>query len=539
MAKWSRAVRWCAAVGVLAALVTPQRAAAETEAGRSTIGFSNLVARLDNDEIGVAKAEVKVHILETLREAGFAAVGAESLVFDRDDSNRADFLLGGTVREVYCLTVSAQTNCRIGIDWEVLDRGRDEVVYRVRARHVESAVDRKDSAVVGRKLVLGALRSLMRRQHFMALLNEKTEVADDAQALSSASFRSCAAADRQLPSQFSEASAATALIKGTRGFGSGFVISPDGLLLTAAHVVEGAGELQVRLGGQNDSVGAKVLRISRQHDVALLSIEKPAAGDAPCLMLQTTPPVAGTDVYAIGSPASEELAFSLSRGIVSGLRRVQSVPLIQTDASLSPGNSGGPLLDGQARVLGVVSRKIAGEAVEGLGFGVEIEAALAALKLQPGAATSGDLLRSVPALKSAPEKSVFNDAEDPMPSLDPEGDRKREEAADLQEREEARRKATPWYVPAMRWGGLALGGVGAIGIIRTGTGRDNMTYPEYQEDRFWNDLSWVALVVGATSFVVSYPLEPPLPESSEARRRGRVWTVSAGPGKVNLGLKFQ
>src|SRR5204862_7583182 len=108
--------------------------------------------------------------------------------------------------------------------------------------------------------------------------------------------------------------------------------------------------------------------ISRKHDVALIAIAGSTGADQPCLELQLTPPAPGDDIYAIGSPASQELAFSLTRGIVSGLRLQDGVQLLQTDASLSPGNRGGPLLEHHARVVGVVSRKLAGQAMEGLGF---------------------------------------------------------------------------------------------------------------------------------------------------------------------------
>ena len=69
----------------------------------ASLGFSNLVFRLeDEDEIGVASEDFKVHILETLRDGGFEAVGAEDLVFGKDRSEAADFMLGGTVTDDAC-----------------------------------------------------------------------------------------------------------------------------------------------------------------------------------------------------------------------------------------------------------------------------------------------------------------------------------------------------------------------------------------------------------------------------------------------------
>jgi hypothetical protein len=148
---------WGAVIGVACALLAPRGALAEAaDESRARVGFSTLVTRLNTDEIGIAKEEFRVHILEALRDAGFNAVGAESLVFNKDEGDRADFVLGGTVRELACRDVERQTNCRIGIDWELLDRARDEVVYQVRSRNAAFDVDLKASAAIGRRLVLGA-----------------------------------------------------------------------------------------------------------------------------------------------------------------------------------------------------------------------------------------------------------------------------------------------------------------------------------------------------------------------------------------------
>jgi serine protease Do len=340
-------VLWCLA-GLLAPRVAAAQASTTTQDARVKVGFSNLVARLDSDEIGFAKAEYRVHILEALRTAGFNAVGAESLVFGRDDGERADLVLGGTVRELECRKIRRQTNCRVGIEWELLDRAQDAVVYRVLTRYMQPALDPDNHAASGKRLVLGALRTLMSYPYMTKLLRERREVVADDDRYPVAGFRVCTPPERELPAQFNEVADATYVVKVAGGFGSGFGISPDGLVLTAAHVVSGKTVQLVRRGDTTTITGT-VLRIARKHDVALIAIAAPAGTPQPCVALQGTPPAAGDDVYAIGSPASQDLAFSLTRGIVSGLRLLEGVQLVQTDASLSPGNSGGPLLDRHGR----------------------------------------------------------------------------------------------------------------------------------------------------------------------------------------------
>ncbi|HKO47315.1 MAG TPA: hypothetical protein VJV79_06310 [Polyangiaceae bacterium] len=84
--------------------ISPQqvRASARSSGLRFTLSIRKLLARIDKDEIGLAKPEYRVHIIEALRRSGFNAVGAENLVFGKDDSDEADFVLGGTVTELDC-----------------------------------------------------------------------------------------------------------------------------------------------------------------------------------------------------------------------------------------------------------------------------------------------------------------------------------------------------------------------------------------------------------------------------------------------------
>jgi serine protease Do len=137
--------------------------------------------------------------------------------------------------------------------------------------------------------------------------------------------------------------------------GSGFIISPDGYILTNEHVVDGAKEVTVRLNDKRE-LKAKVVGMDELSDVALLKVDArnlPTVeiGDAKALQV-------GQWVLAIGSPFGFD--HSASQGIVSALGRSLPddtyVPLIQTDVPLNPGNSGGPLIDLSGKVVGVNSQ---------------------------------------------------------------------------------------------------------------------------------------------------------------------------------------
>src|SRR5215831_14447705 len=128
------------------------------------------------------------------------------------------------------------------------------------------------------------------------------------------------------------------------GIGSGFIISPDGYILTNAHVVNGASEVEVKLTDRRE-FKAKVVGTDPRTDIALLKID---ADKLPTLRIGDPSKVkVGQWVIAMGSPFGFD--NSVTAGIVSAKSRSLSgdsyVPFIQTDVAVNPGNSGGPLFD--------------------------------------------------------------------------------------------------------------------------------------------------------------------------------------------------
>ena len=166
----------------------------------------------------------------------------------------------------------------------------------------------------------------------------------------------------------SSAIPAVVLVDTTEGRGTGFFVSND-TVITNAHVVEGATYVTLR-GGAGDQTPAMVTSRNTDLDLAVLHVSKAKAGQ-PVLALGSSGDVrVGQEIVAIGSPMG--LQNTVTRGIVSSLRRVGQVTLIQTDAAINPGNSGGPLLDRNGRVVAVATMKLTGQA-ESLGFGVAAE----------------------------------------------------------------------------------------------------------------------------------------------------------------------
>lgn len=161
-----------------------------------------------------------------------------------------------------------------------------------------------------------------------------------------------------------------------RGLGSGFIVSADGLILTNAHVVDGAQEVNVKLTDRRE-FKAKVLGVDKQSDVAVLRI---SAKNLP--VVQVGNPAGtkvGEPVLAIGSPYGFE--NTVTAGIVSAKSRSLPddtyVPFIQTDVAVNPGNSGGPLFNQRGEVIGINSQIYSQTGgYQGLSFAIPIDVAM-------------------------------------------------------------------------------------------------------------------------------------------------------------------
>ncbi len=161
-----------------------------------------------------------------------------------------------------------------------------------------------------------------------------------------------------------------------KGLGSGFIISPDGLILTNAHVVRDAKEVTVTLSDRRE-FPAKVLGTDTTTDIAVLKID---AKNLPVVRIGDASKLeVGDPVLAIGQPYG--FTETATQGIVSAKGRSLPgdavVPFIQTDAAVNPGNSGGPLFDGSGAVVGINAQIYSQSGgFQGLSFAIPINVAL-------------------------------------------------------------------------------------------------------------------------------------------------------------------
>ena len=164
------------------------------------------------------------------------------------------------------------------------------------------------------------------------------------------------------------------------GAGSGVVISSDGYILTCAHVVSGASNITVTIG--DTDYPATVVGEDDTSDVAVLKID--ATDLTPATVGNSDSLAVGESVLAVGNPLGE-LGGTVTSGIVSALNRsvsiqgsssVNTMSLIQMDASVSPGNSGGGLFNMNGELIGLVNAKSSSSDAEGLGFAIPINDAI-------------------------------------------------------------------------------------------------------------------------------------------------------------------
>ena len=181
------------------------------------------------------------------------------------------------------------------------------------------------------------------------------------------------------------------------GYGSGFVYKKEGnygYILTNNHVVEDASSIKLTLSN-GEEVEAEVLGTDSYMDIAVLRMD----GDAVLQVAQigdSTEAKLGDTIFTVGTPVSTEYAGTVTKGIISGENREITITdngtsymmeAIQIDASINPGNSGGPLVNINGEVIGVNSVKLVESSIEGMGFAIPIEVAMAQIdKLENGEA---------------------------------------------------------------------------------------------------------------------------------------------------------
>jgi S1-C subfamily serine protease len=271
--------------------------------------------------------------------------------------------------------VNVSSSATLQIEFQIFDSVAKRTVSkkRVEGHAVEKA---RPGAPMPAAFVAGLRRALADPEFVAPILENRPGTAEArAPALEPIPVSRCSLERLKLPPDLPSAQEAVVVVIVGSSSGTGTVISDDGYVLTAAHVV-GAQLGAVLRFKSGLELPAEVVRVDAARDAALLKV--PGRGHA-CLRTETKTVGVGTEIWAIGNPIAEELARSVTRGVASGNRTIQDRSYLQTDAAVNPGNSGGPLLDARGRLRGIVVVKLEGSGIEGLAFAVPIADAESAL----------------------------------------------------------------------------------------------------------------------------------------------------------------
>lgn len=179
------------------------------------------------------------------------------------------------------------------------------------------------------------------------------------------------ASSKSWPDIIQQSRASVVVVKTPAASGSGFIISPDGIIITNSHVIQDGAEVEV-IFNSNESKKASVIKSGTiPLDIAILKV---AGNNLKYLPLADSNDCKeGEEVVAIGAPLS--LSETITKGIISNCNRqlkdeLHDIKYIQTDAAISPGNSGGPLINKKGEVIGMLTWKIVRKGFDGLNFAI-------------------------------------------------------------------------------------------------------------------------------------------------------------------------
>jgi serine protease Do len=319
-------------------------------------------------------------VRKEIEAAGYVLPKA-TVFADSANPTSAEYELGAALVELelgLCGSTTNNTfdgNIWVRFQWELYSPRERRVVYSKETEGSATFTDRKAFPEIASAAVASAVRNLLAQTDFSQQLlrraqSQATQVSPSI-ALARRSTGTQAIGDNMPLLQ----SAVATLFSGNSS-GSGFYINKEGWLLTNHHVVGDAKFVKVKLANGRELVG-EVMRSSAKRDVALIKTEPVSL--APFEIAITTAQ-AGEDVYVLGSPLGEQLAYTVTRGVISATREVDGLRWLQSDVRILPGSSGGPMVGRTGAVLGLTSRGLASGSA-GVNLFVPIAEALAELKI--------------------------------------------------------------------------------------------------------------------------------------------------------------
>lgn len=263
--------------------------------------------------------------------------------------------------------------------WQVYAPEIQKVVFEtVTEGSYQSESKGKDIRVFFHSAFVAATRNFLSERGFYNAVKSGLSPVSVKQTADSLKIKGAYPPAGQLKIDVTNIRTAVVTITGETGTGSGFFISRDGNLLTNQHVVGNARFVKVKLATGRELVG-EVVRASKMRDVALVKTEPISVSP---LALRKGDLNIGEDVFALGSPLGYTFNTTLTKGILSGYRKIEDREFLQSDVTILPGNSGGPLLDSKGCVVGITVAGIVAKGFSGMNFFIPIGDALSKLAVE-------------------------------------------------------------------------------------------------------------------------------------------------------------
>lgn len=310
---------------------------------------------------------------------GFSASEDAVSLFDDKGSGGADYRVGATLMAFdyrTCGNPDKTGSVYAKVKWEIFSVRRQQVVYSATIDNLYTAKNELPTKDFDAAMMRVIVDNLLADPGFVAVIQSGGVAAQaPVQAMAPLQINAGQVIANGVDKGSAKILTAVVTVESGMGSGTAFYVSQDGYLLTNKHVVGDDKFVRVKLSTGRSLVG-EVVRVDKERDVALLRTD-PFPGEV--LALRPDGGTPGEAVFVVGSPFGQTLSGTITRGVLSAHRLFEGVPYLQSDVAVNPGNSGGPMLDANGRVIGITV--ISFRATQGINLFVPIDDALEKLSL--------------------------------------------------------------------------------------------------------------------------------------------------------------
>jgi len=334
------------------------------------------------ESLDVDDVNLKQNTNGILKDLGFNVAETNGQLFSPTAQARY-FIKAEVLKTKYDIISSSQyksikyeTICEMNVNWQLVDRS-DKVLFESSTTGVSSKQEKGGTAVFYDAFENSFYEFLYNEEIYTTVeqAGNLIDVTENFSLIKIAKPKIKVESEKTI----NNATNSIVTVENNKSHGSGCIISEDGYIVTNYHVVAGSDKVGIKFK-DGISLEGTVVRVNEEYDLALIKVA--GSGYAPIPILEDKEINTGSDIYAIGTPADKTLGQTVTKGIISGTRKILDKEYIQTDVSINPGSSGGGLINKQGFLVGIVNAKLVGESVEGIGFAIPSYILFDQLKIQ-------------------------------------------------------------------------------------------------------------------------------------------------------------